>query len=225
MRRLALAIAMLCGLGFLAWHWAPTIEESAAIIDWIKGAGFAGDVVFVLAYAVATVLLVPASWTHGTAGFLYGPLWGVVVASVLATSLSTINFWLGRTLLRSWVEEKIAQNKRYQAIDRLIEDRGLGVVLLLRVSPLSPFNPLSYVLGATKVRFPDFLLGTGIGGFLPVALFASVGASVSDIAAILSGEAGPGWLRAFALLVTLIVTIIATLYARSALSQSLDDSA
>jgi uncharacterized membrane protein YdjX (TVP38/TMEM64 family) len=201
----------------------PTTETLVAGVAWIRNAGPLGYLAFVLAYGVHTVLMLPASWSHGTAGFLYGPIAGPILASACATGFSAVNFFLGRTLLRGWVERKIAASPRLQAIDSVVGSGGAWIVLMLRLPPLSPFNPMSYVLGATQVRFRDFLLGTWLGGLLPVVFFGWIGASATDIAAVFSGEAAPTglWIQVLPLALTLGITVYLTAYAKRAVDQAI----
>ena len=224
-KKLAVLLVLLGATAAAAYAF-PSLDAVVRAITWMQHAGPLGSVAFVGLYGLATVLLVPASWTHGTTGFMYGPLWGPIAASVLATGFAAVNFILGRTLLRNWVERRLLSRPAFAAVDMLIADRGLFVVLLLRVSPISPFNPMSYVLGASPVRFRDFLLGTWLGGMLPVVLFSSLGATVTDLPALFAGEAqGPGWLQWLGLGVTLIASIIATRFAKQALDTAMAASA
>lgn len=203
--------------------WAfPSVDSVIDTITWLQHAGPVGVLVFSVLYGFATVAMVPASWAHGTAGFLYGPLFGPLFALLLATFFSSVNFWLGRTLFRTWVEDRLLSRPRFAAVDALIGERGLMLMILLRISPLSPFNPLSYVMGATRVRFVDFLVGTLIGGSLPVFVWSSLGATVTDIGALIAGEAaGPGWLQTFGLVVTVIASLVATHFAKQALDRAM----
>lgn len=224
-KKLAVLLVLLGAIAIVAYAF-PSLDAVVQAITWMRQAGPLGVIAFVALYGLATVVMVPASWTHGTTGFLYGPLFGPIVASVLATTFAAVNFVLGRTLLRGWVERRLLSRPAFAAVDHLIADRGLFVVLLLRVSPISPFNPMSYVLGASPVRFRDFLFGTWLGGLLPVVLFSSLGATVTDLPALFAGEAqGPGWLQWLGLGVTVIASVIATRFAKQALDAAMAASA
>lgn len=214
---------MLSSALFFGWSYVPSIDNLIEAIEWMRTAGPIGHAAFIVGYGLFTVMMLPASWSHGAAGFLYGPWLGPVVASTCATAFSAVNFWLGRTLLRGWVEKKVANSPRLAALDRVIGDGGAWVVVLIRLPPLSPFNPMSAVLGASKVRFRDFLLGTWIGGLLPVLFFSYLGATASDLAALFSGEsAGPGWMQTLPILVTLAVCIPASRFAQRTLNAVMD---
>lgn len=52
--------------------------DAAALQAWVRGAGAAGPVVFILIYAAATVPFLPGAviTLAGGAGALFGPVWG-----------------------------------------------------------------------------------------------------------------------------------------------------
>lgn len=231
-RNRALAAGLICA-ALLAVGWmafpargpsGPTTDPTRLLIDavdWVRAAGPWGDVLFVLLYGVQTVLLVPASWSHAAAGFVYGPVVGLLVASACATGFSGVNFWLGRTLFRGMVERRVAKSARLAALDGLVAERGAWFVFLVRLPPVSPFNPVSYAFGATRVRFRDFLLGTWAGSLLPVTVFSQLGAGLSDLASFFAGEqTGPSWMRWGGLVVTLVVTALVSRYAKQALDRA-----
>jgi uncharacterized membrane protein YdjX (TVP38/TMEM64 family) len=74
------------------------------------------------------------------------------------------------------------------AIDRAIKRKGFEVVLLTRLVMVLPYPATNYSLGLTDVSLRDFILGTNIGMIPPIILFVYLGTTVSDIAAIVSGE-------------------------------------
>ncbi len=62
-------------------------------------------------------------------------------------------------LVRDWVSAKAKNYPIFDAIDTAIADNGWKIVLLIRLSPVIPFNVINYVLGIT-VRFaPTILAG------------------------------------------------------------------
>jgi len=111
-----------------------------------------GAAVFVGAYVVASVLLVPASALTLGAGYLFGPLTGTALVSAGSTMGAGAAFLLARTLARPLVEKRLAGNERFNAINKAVAAKGALVVLLLRLSPLFPFNLLNYGLGLSQVQ-------------------------------------------------------------------------
>jgi uncharacterized membrane protein YdjX (TVP38/TMEM64 family) len=198
--------------------FTPTL---AAWLQWMDAQGPLGDALFALLYLGGTLAMVPASILEGGAGFLYGALWGVPVASLLGTASATVSFVLGRTLFRGFVERRIAGSPRWAAIDRAIGADGLRLVLLLRLSPLAPFNALSSGLGATPVPLRDFVVGTFFGHLFPAVVFVWAGSTVASVLDLVEGPSLPPWVSAIGLLLTVVATLGVSRFAKRALDAAL----
>jgi uncharacterized membrane protein YdjX (TVP38/TMEM64 family) len=166
-------------------------------------------------------VMVPASILEAGSGFLYGPLWGIPVASGIGTLAATMAFLLGRTLLRGVVERRIARDPRWASIDRAVGANGRELVFLLRLSPLAPFNILNYALGLTRVSVLDFALGTALGHLFPVVVFVYTGSTVASAMDLVDRPATPSWATAIGLVLTLVATVGVTRFAKRALDQAL----
>jgi len=68
-------------------------------IDYVRGLGALGYVVYTLGYAVIG-LFVPASVLTIGAGALFGVIGGTIVVTIGATLAATLAFLLARTVLR-----------------------------------------------------------------------------------------------------------------------------
>ncbi|MGE9292559.1 MAG: TVP38/TMEM64 family protein, partial [Puniceicoccales bacterium] len=91
-------------------------------------------------------------------GYLY-----VVVG--LYTSQSLI-FWVSRLLVHRRVQRWIELRPKMNAISRAIEHDGIKLLLLLRLAPI-PASPISYLMGASRMKFWRFCVANL--GLLPVA--------------------------------------------------------
>lgn len=215
--RLAVPTALLVLLVLFLRHTA----EIAGWLQWMDQQGPAGDALFVAFFVACTLVMVPASILEAGAGFLYGPIWGIGVASAVGTAAATVSFLLGRTLLRGVVERRIAEDPRFGAIDRAIGVRGRELVLLLRLSPLAPFNVMSYALGLTRVRVRDFALGTALGHLFPVIVFVYTGSTVASAMDLVDRPSTPPWATVIGLLLTVVATAGVSRFAKRALDQAL----
>jgi uncharacterized membrane protein YdjX (TVP38/TMEM64 family) len=162
-------------------------------------------------------------------GFAYGPLWGLVLVSPVSVLAATAAFLLGRTVARGWVTRRLGQDPRLAAIDAAVGLSGLKIVLLLRLSPVVPFNALNYLLGLTRVRLRDFILGSWIGMLPGTALYVYIGSLVTTASELASGSrpstgfAGHA-LLALGLAATLAVTVLLTRIAQRSLRSALADA-
>jgi uncharacterized membrane protein YdjX (TVP38/TMEM64 family) len=93
-------------------------------------------------------------------------------------------------------------------VDEAVGREGFKIVLLLRMSPIFPFNFLNYALGLTKVSFVKYALASLIGmlpGGLMYVYFGSAARSLADVAA---GKVEDGWAGQIFFWVGLAATII-----------------
>ncbi len=220
-----LAGGLLTALLFLPWsQWA------LLLVEWIRDAGLVGEAVYSLAYVGATLLLLPGSILTVGAGLAYGPLWGTLLVSPVSVLAATLAFLLGRGIARKRVARRIAQHPRFSAIDEAIGDSGFKIVLLLRLSPIFPFNLLNYALGLTRVSLRDYVVASSLGMLPGTFLYVYLGSLVTNASELLSGKrpaAGP-WEHVLywgGLGATLLVTVIITRIARQALNKALEPRA
>lgn len=201
----------------LVTTFLPVREWTAALLGWVRDRGAWTAVLLGLAWAPAAVLLVPGSvLTLGT-GFLLGLGWGIPVVSLGSTLGATAAFLVGRRLGRDWVRGRIGDRVTLRGVGEAIEREGFQVVLLLRLSPLIPFNALNYALALTGVRLRDYVLGSWIGMLPGTVLYVWLGAGARSLAAVVTGtaERPAAWLALFA--AGLVATAVAVwLVARAA---------
>jgi uncharacterized membrane protein YdjX (TVP38/TMEM64 family) len=212
---LALSVAGLLLFG-------PLREHAPELVERLRSAGFAGALVFGLAYVVAVVAMFPASLFTMAGGYVYGPIWGVAVVWPVSTLAGTAAFLMGRTVARPWARRKIAGSRRLAAIDHAIGEGGFKIVFLLRLSPIAPFNLLNYLLGASRLRLRDFVL-SAVGSLPATFLYVYLGSLVPSAAALLRGERPSGGTSADALYVIgLLATVLVTVILGRAARRSLD---
>jgi uncharacterized membrane protein YdjX (TVP38/TMEM64 family) len=190
-------------------------------LAWVGSLGSIGAIAFIGIYIVATVAFLPAFILTLGAGVLFGVWWGSVYVFIGATLGSIAAFLVGRYLARDWVAKQIAGNDKFGAIDRAVEQEGLKIVLLTRLSPIFPFNLLNYAFGVTGVSVKDYIIGS-IGMIPGTIMFVYIG-SLAGSLALIGTEAQPTnstlqWtIRIFGLIATIAVTVYVTQLARKAL--------
>src|SRR2546425_4464723 len=134
-RLLLLVLAAVAAAAVL--RFLPVNQWLLGFVAWIRGAGTAGMAVFLVAYVVACVLLLPGLVLALGAGFAYGVAVGVPLVWVSANLGAAVAFRLGRTLARERIAARVAGNPRFAAIDRAVGREGFKIVLLTRLSPPS----------------------------------------------------------------------------------------
>jgi uncharacterized membrane protein YdjX (TVP38/TMEM64 family) len=130
------------------------------LAEWLEQAGWWAPVVFILIYAVATVLFLPGSVLTLSGGIIFGPVLGTVCNITGATIGAGLSFLVARYLTSDWVSQR--SGGRLKQLINGVEAEGWRFVAFVRLVPLFPFNLLNYALGLTKIRFIEYLLATGI---------------------------------------------------------------
>ncbi len=133
------------------------------ILNNVASLGSIAPLAFVLIYAIGTVFFVPTAIFALAAGALFSLPMGFVVALVSSLAVSSGGFWAGRYLSRGWIVINATSNKKIQALDSLVAEKGWKIVLLLRLSAILPFTFLNYGLGLSKISYKHFILASSIG--------------------------------------------------------------
>ncbi|MBN3942146.1 TVP38/TMEM64 family protein [Nostoc sp. NMS9] len=194
-------------------------------LEWIDSLGAVGAIAFIALYIIATVAFFPGSILTLGAGVIFGAVLGSLYVFIGATLGATAAFLVGRYLARGWVAGKIADNKKFAAIDQAVGKEGLKIVLLTRLSPIFPFNLLNYAFGITGVSLQDYFIGS-LGMIPGTIMYVYIGSLASNLAMI-GTEAQPTnptlqWaIRILGLIATVAVTVYVTRIARKALEEEL----
>lgn len=211
----AAVVAALAGL--------PVRDTMSSLLAWVQDLGPLGVVVFIVCYILACVLFLPGSILTLGAGFVFGVVTGTVAVSIGSTLGAVAAFVVGRTVARPWVQRRVESNPRFRAIDEAVARQGFLIVLLLRLSPVFPFNLLNYALGLTRVPLPSYALASWIGMLPGTLMYVYLGSFAHSVAEILSGQVQGGLgqqiLFGVGLAATVVVTVVVTRIARQALAQ------
>jgi phospholipase D1/2 len=128
--------------------------------------------------------LVPVIAMIAMTGVVFGPWLGPVYAMAGALTSASTGFALGRWAGRARVERLTGQ--RLRRVSHLLERNGTLAVFFLRKIP-APFMLTNIVIGASPVRYRDFLVGTLLGMTAIVIALAGFGGQITEIV----GDPGP----------------------------------
>jgi len=152
-----------------------TVEKLGA---WLAAAGFWAPLAFILVYSAGVCLFIPGTLLTALGAAIFGPYWGFVYVWVAAMLGAAGAFLIGRYLGREFVASLIGDKlKKY---DDAIEHNGFATVLYLRLVYF-PFTPMNFGMGLTKVRFRDYLWGTGLGILAGTFIFTFFVGTVKEV--------------------------------------------
>ncbi len=115
-------------------------------------------ILFLLLYALATVLFVPGSVLTVAGGALFGPIWGTLWNLTGATLGATLAFVIARYVASDWVAAR--NGERLGRLMRGVEEEGWRFVAFVRLVPLFPFNLMNYAFGLTRIRLREYIFAS-----------------------------------------------------------------
>ncbi len=180
-------------------------------------------VAYVAAVTVATVALFPGWISMMLGGLLFGLLPGLPFALLGITAGAFGAFLAGRALGRTWVEQRMGDSLKLQALDEAVNTQSFYIVLLTRFAIVLPFNLLNYAFGLTRVSAVTYVAATALGMLPAVLLYVYLGTLADDFGAIIAGDVRPAsgayWIAVVAIAAIAMVIWIVQRAARRALQQ------
>jgi uncharacterized membrane protein YdjX (TVP38/TMEM64 family) len=169
--------------------------------------------------------LLPTHATSLVAGFVFGPLWGPVLAWFVIVLAATGGYFMWRPLVGERVVQAIGHSRRGAIVHRALLGRGFlratWLVMLLRLSPLMPFAATNLLFAALGVGPRSFLLATLLGITPRAIAVALLGAGLSELD---WSAKGSWWWSAFAVVTTGLVLVVIGRSAQAALRRELGGS-
>jgi len=187
-----------------AWHLTahqslPDAEQLSSLMAPHRHAWYALPLV-IAAFVLLGLALVPVLLMIAATGAAFGPWLGPVYAMAGSLASASVGFGIGR-----WVgRERVAQlgGPRVARLTAALERNGTLAVFFLRKVP-APFTLTNLVVGASGVRYRDFLAGTllGMGAF--VIALAGFGYQMSRVL----HDPSPGMVLLAAVFLTIPLTL------------------
>jgi len=182
--RVIVLAAVIGGAAVLAWRLGVwdllRLEHLARFKAWIDGYGFWGPAVFIVGYAAAELLFVPALPLTILGGAAFGPVRGTAYVSLGATLGAAAAFLAARYAMRGLVERWVERNPRLRELDAAVAEHGWRMLTITRLVPLFPFNLQNFAYGLTRIRFRTFVLLSWLCMLPGTAAYTLTGGALSE---------------------------------------------
>ncbi len=126
----------------------------------------------------------PAFVITFTNGLVFGVWWGTLLSWSSAMVGAAACFYISRIFGRP-VVEKLAGGPSLEWTDRFFERYGRHAIIIARLLPFVPFDPISYGAGLTGMGFWEFFLATGIGQLPATVVYSYLGQTATGTVKIL----------------------------------------
>jgi uncharacterized membrane protein YdjX (TVP38/TMEM64 family) len=145
---------------------------------WIAQFGLWAPLVSLLLMIIQAIAApIPSILITGANGLLFGPLLGGLLSIVSGTVAAAVCFLLARGLGAPWVA-RLVPAAVLQRTNAFMARHGTAAVLIARLLPVVPFDPISYVAGLTNMRLSAFCWATLVGQIPAGMTYAYLGQEI-----------------------------------------------
>ena len=139
--------------------------------------------VLMLGYALSVALMIPiATFFALAAGFMFGALWGTLIAVFGATLGAVASFYVARFVLGESLQQKYTQE--LNRFNSEFEANGYSYLFALRLLPIFPFFLINLLCGLTRIDVKTFFITTFIGIIPGGFAYTYAGSQLSSINAL-----------------------------------------
>lgn len=207
---ITLALFALVAALFVIGRFGLDIEPSS-VRAWFASASsewYALPATIVL-FTVLAFVGAPQFALIGAAVFAFGPVAGFMYSWIATVISATVNFWLGRFLGADTVRRY--GGKTVNRISAFVGRNGFWASLIVRIVPSAPFIVVNMAAGVSRMGYPAFIAGLGLGIIPKTAIIAFFGGSLMAL------FAGGGWEAGLALAAAAAAWVGFMLFARKLL--------
>ena len=191
------------------------------IVDWLRAHGVVGVLVFIAAYILCCGLaLVPTYATTILAGWTFKFAVGFPACMSGIAGAAMIGYTLSHRIIGHRVRRVIHEHPKWEVVRNALvggkTSKVIGVITLLRLSPLLPFETTNVLLASCEVRRLPFLIGTmlGVTPRTAAAVFIASRAHHLDLR-----SPGASWLVIVGMIAAVAIVIFIGVVAKRALDR------
>ena len=174
-------------------------------------------VCFIALFLVIGLFLLPgATLLSVFSGAVFGLPLGPLLVSLGSTLGAVLGFYVARYILKDWVEARFGD--RLHPIQEGLLKNDIHYMLFLRLVPLTPFFLVNIAMGASRVSWKVFMIGTLLGKLPAIWIYANAGSNLANLRS-LSDITSPSVMVALTLLC--LLTLIPVIYKKMKNSKSL----
>lgn len=146
-----------------------SLPELEILRNWAAQHGSWFVLAFWIGYVVLTLFPLPRTLWTVSAGILFGPSLGMLIATTALTVSAIVAFLIVRSILGEWIRPHLTHPAVLSTAKRL-EARGWVAVFSLRMISGVPFSLLNYLAALTPIKLSQFSLATFVGSIPTTAI-------------------------------------------------------
>ncbi len=163
-RKSIIKLFILLGIVFVLFYFRNYINIDAMknLLNNIRANPFA-PLIFVIVYALAVTLIVPASALTLLSVPMFG-FWQGLLLTVLGSNLGChLSYIIGHSLGEETVRKFIKSGSFIEKAQQKAQQNGFIFMMYVRLIPLFPFAAVNYLSAIIGIRYRDYTIATFLG--------------------------------------------------------------
>jgi uncharacterized membrane protein YdjX (TVP38/TMEM64 family) len=170
----------------------PVGDYIRATLQWLESLDpVTSAFLFMTLYAVTVVTFLPAMLLSIGAGYVWGFWHALLLVNTGATAGSAMAFVLGKRVFKRTVESLVARYPLFTQVDKAFAQSGWKLIVLLRISPLTPYNVMNYAMSFTAIDVFTYTWASCIGMVPQTALTVYAGTVAKDLMNVNATDGDP----------------------------------
>jgi uncharacterized membrane protein YdjX (TVP38/TMEM64 family) len=146
----------------------------------IVGIGILAPLAVIILQTLQTIIsIIPSQVTTIIAGFIFGPILGLVYSLIGAFLGSAIIFLISKKYGNE-LALKFFDQGEIKHFRKFFKREKMGALFLARVAPIFPNDLVSFAAGLTKIRFRDFNIVSTIGFVAQMIILTYFGSELAE---------------------------------------------
>lgn len=188
-------------IGISVFMLAHPALSAESLRSYVSGFGALAPIAYLFMWLIMPIGFFPVPVLAIAGGLAFGIPFGSLLTILGAMGNSSIMYWMGRFWMRDRVIAWIHKNESrayVRWLEQLSGPKGFVALLVLRLTPLVPYNLINYASGLIGISFLNYSLATFIGIIPATFVFLNMGSSLVE-------PGSPAFWVALALLVILVI--------------------
>lgn len=155
--------------------------DSHGMREFFRQSGIKGPLVSIFLLGVQSVIVpLPSLVITLANAYVYGWFYGAAITWAGTLLGASICFGLARLYGRPFVERMVGK-KKLEKSSEFIERYGKYTIVICRLLPFIPLDPVSYIAGLSNMKFKTFIGATAIAQIPVLAMYSYFGENLPNV--------------------------------------------
>jgi len=195
--------------GYIRTQGLSLSDAFDQMINFMQSSPWA-PLIYVLIYTLRPLVLFSALVLTLVGGFLFGPIWGIVLVVIGSNAGASLAYFVGKVLGGNFFGDEASEQGVIQTYANRMRNNSFETIMTMRLIAL-PYDLVNYLAGFLKVDFKAFLFATIVGSIPGTLAFTLAGASVEELSLTSRPEFNP-WVLVASVIIFIVSIVISRMF-------------